>query len=221
MITHTLKVDSISKDFGDKKVLSDIYLECKTREIVGVLGRNGTGKTTLLKIIFGIENAENKFVKLDNKVLNTKKSIFNNISYLSQSSSIPKYFSVNKSIRLSIEKTKIDEFYNDEFIHKIREKSISHLSTGELRYLEIKIILFNNSKFCLLDEPFSGLSPIMIDKISLMLLQFANTKGIFITDHNYREIMKISTKIILIKNGKSIPIQDYNELIEHNYLLNL
>lgn len=218
---HTLKIDSINKSFGDKKVLHDIYLECRTGEIVGVLGRNGSGKTTLFKIIYGIEEAENKFIKLDGKVLNTSKLIFNNISFLNQTSFIPKSFSVKKSIFLSIENSKTEEFYNDDIIKQIIVKQINQLSTGELRYLEIKIILFNNSKFCLLDEPFSGLSPIAIDKVVVMLIQNYQKKGILITDHNYNEVMKISNKIILLKNGKSISIKDRNELIEHNYLFKL
>ena len=221
MEKYTLKIDSVCKDYGRKKILTDIYLECSTGEIIGVLGRNGTGKTTLLKIIYGIENAENKFIKLNETVLNTEKLIFKNISFLSQSSFIPKYFSVKKSIKLSIESSKIIEFYNDEFIQNISENSIVELSTGELRYLEVKLLLFNDSKFCLLDEPFSGLSPIMIEKISFLILKYASNKGFVITDHNYREIMKISTRLILIKNGKSITIKDYNELIDYNYLTSL
>ena len=220
-MVHILKIDSIIKSFGDKKIISDIYLECKTGEIVGVLGRNGSGKTTLFKIIFGIEKAENKFIKLDDLVLNTEKLIFNNISFLNQASSIPNSFSVKKSILLSVENYKIEEFYNDDNINQIRGKQINQLSTGQLRYLEIKIILFNNSKFCLLDEPFSGLSPIVIDKVSEMLVKYTSEKGIFITDHNYNQIMQISSKIFLLKNGQSISIKDKSDLIKHNYLLNL
>ena len=218
---HILTIDSISKSFGDKKILSDIYLTCKTGDIVGILGRNGTGKTTLLNVIFGIEEYENRFVKMDEKVLNTQKLIFGNISFLNQSGFTPKSFSVKKAICLSVEDKRIAEFYNDEVINQIKDRQINQLSTGELRYLEIKIILFNNSKFCLLDEPFSGLSTILIDKISSMLIHNACKKGIFVTDHNYTEILKIASSIILIKNGKSIPIKDKTELVEHNYLLKL
>jgi ABC-type lipopolysaccharide export system ATPase subunit len=220
-MSHSLKIDSINKNFGDKKVLSDIYLECKTGEIVGILGRNGSGKTTLFKIIYGIEETENKFIKLNETVLNTPKLIFKNISFLSQSSFIPQSFSVKKAIFLSIENSKIEEFYNDESINLISNKKINQLSTGQLRYLEIKIILFNDSKFCLLDEPFSGLSPIVIDKVTAMIVQNINKKGVFITDHNYSEIIKISSKMILLKNGKSILIKNKDELVEHNYLPNL
>jgi ABC-type lipopolysaccharide export system ATPase subunit len=218
---NTLIIDSINKSFGDKKVLSDIYLECKTGEIIGVLGRNGSGKTTLFKIIYGLEDAENKFIKLNGTVLNTEKLILNNISFLNQSSFIPISFSVKKSIHLSIEDSKLKEFYNDDNINLIRGKQISQISTGELRYLEVKIILFNISKFCLLDEPFSGLSPINIEKISNLITDNSKRKGIIISDHNYRQILKISSKVVLLKNGKTNSIKNFNELVEHNYILNL
>lgn len=220
-MSYTLKIDSVTKSYGDKRVLSDISLECKTGEIIGILGRNGSGKTTLFEIIYGIVEAENKFIKLDSKVLNTQKLVFSNISFLNQSSFIPKAFSVQKAVFLSIDNSKTEEFYNDASVIQIRHKQINQLSTGELRYLEIKIVLFNNSKFCLLDEPFSGLSPIVIDKVISMLVQNGPKKGIFITDHNYREIIKIASKLILLKNGKSIVIKDNAQLVEHNYLVNL
>lgn len=221
MVKNILEIDSIIKKFGGDNILSDIYLKCETGEIVGVLGRNGSGKTTLFKIIYGIEGAENKFIKLDKKILNTEKLIFKNISYLSQEHFIPKQFSVSKAIYLSVDNSRVKEFYDDEDIGCLKSKLIRELSTGELRYLETKIVLFNNSKFCLLDEPFSGLSPILVEKIEHLISKYSHTKGIIITDHNYESIMKISTKLILLKNGKTINISNRNELIEHGYLLNI
>jgi ABC-type lipopolysaccharide export system ATPase subunit len=85
----------------------------------------------------------------------------------------------------------------------------------------VKIILFNISKFCLLDEPFSGLSPINIEKISNLITDNSKRKGIIISDHNYRQILKISSKVVLLKNGKTNSIKNFNELVEHNYILNL
>jgi ABC-type multidrug transport system ATPase subunit len=218
MTNHLLEIDSIQKYFDQKVVLSDVYLKCKTREIIGLLGRNGSGKSTLLKIIFGILSADNKFLRVNGKVLFKTNDLLNEISYLPQEDFIPSSFSVKKTIQLSIDKNKIIDFYQDDFINSIKHKKINHLSGGELRYLEIKLILSNSSKFVLLDEPYNGLSPIMIDKINQLIVENSNKKGIIITDHNYENVIKISSKLILMKDGKAFHLKDKNELIEKGYL---
>ena len=219
MINHLLEVDSVQKQFNQKVVLSDVYLKCETNEVIGLLGRNGSGKSTLLKIIFGIVSADNKFVRIDGKVKFKTNDLLNEISYLPQEDFIPSSFSVKKAIQLAIEKQKIDFFQKDEMIFSLLDKKINQLSGGELRYLEIKLILANSSKFVLLDEPYNGLSPIMIDKINLLIIDNSSEKGIIITDHNYENVIKVSTKLILMKDAKAYHLKDKKELIEKGYLI--
>lgn len=218
MNKHVLEIDSVQKKFDYKSILSDVYLKCETGEIIGLLGRNGSGKSTLLKIIFGILEADFKFVRIDGVVKNRTSDLFKDISYLSQDNFISNSFSVKKAIELSIDSQKIKSFYDDEMIKSITDKKINHLSGGELRYLEIKLILLNPSKFVLLDEPYNGLSPIMIDKINKLVIENSNKKGIIITDHNYENVIKISSKLILMKEGKAFHLKDKNELIDKGYL---
>ena len=218
MNKHVLEIDSVQKKFDYKSILSDVYLKCETGEIIGLLGRNGSGKSTLLKIIFGILEADFKFVRIDGVIKNRPSDLFKDISYLSQDNFIPNSFSVKKAIELSIDSQKIKSFYDDEMIKSITDKKINHLSGGELRYLEIKLILLNPSKFVLLDEPYNGLSPIMIDKINKLVIDNINKKGIIITDHNYENVIKISSKLVLVKEGKTFTIKDKNELIYNGYL---
>ena len=218
MNKHVLEIDSVQKKFDYKSILSDVYLKCETGEIIGLLGRNGSGKSTLLKIIFGILDADFKFVRIDGVIKNKTSDLFKEISYLSQDNFIPNSFSVKKAIELSIDSQKIESFYDDEMIKSITHKKINHLSGGELRYLEIKLILLNPSKFVLLDEPYNGLSPIMIEKINQLIIANSLKKGIIITDHNYENVIKISSKLVLMKEGKTFTIKDKNELIYNGYL---
>lgn len=218
MKNHLLEIDSIQKSFDNKNILSDVYLKCETNNVIGLLGRNGSGKSTLLKIIFGIIPADFKFVRIDGSVKIKTKDLFNEISYLSQDNCIPNVFTVKKAIKLSVSKDRIPEFYSDEMIETILDKKISHLSGGELRYLEIKIILNNSSKFVLLDEPYNGLSPLMVEKVNELIAVNSKTKGIIISDHNYENVIKVSTKLVLIKEGKAHHLLSKNELIEKGYL---
>ncbi|HAH54465.1 MAG TPA: ABC transporter [Flavobacterium sp.] len=218
MTKSVLEVDSVQKQYDGKIILSDVYLKCETNNIIGVLGRNGSGKSTLLKIIFGIVIADFKFVRIDGEVKSKTSELLHQISYLPQENFIPNLFSVNKAIVLSIPKEKLDEFYADEMIQAILSKKVKHLSGGELRYLEIKIILNNPSKFVLLDEPYNGLSPIIIEKINELIISISKEKGIIITDHNYENVIKVSTKLVLMKEGKLHHLKDKNELVEKGYL---
>ncbi|WP_264566343.1 ATP-binding cassette domain-containing protein [Flavobacterium sp. N3904] len=218
MKKHLLEMDSIQKHFDNKNILSDVYLKCETNDIIGLLGRNGSGKSTLLKIIFGIESADFKFVRIDGTVKSSTKDLFNEISYLPQDNCIPKAFSVRKAIQLSVSKENISEFYADEIIASILDKKIAHLSGGELRYLEIKIILNNTSKFVLLDEPYNGLSPLLVAKVNELIIKNSEIKGIIISDHNYENVIKVSNKLVLLKEGKAHHLHSKQELIEKGYL---
>lgn len=218
MKKHILEVDGIQKRFNDKVILSDIYLKCETSEIIGLLGRNGSGKSTLLKIIFGIVTAPNKCIRIDGVSKNVSTKLSNEISYLHQEQFIPNHLTVKKAVELSIDKQNTKKFCEDAFIQPLLKKRINHLSSGELRYLEIKIVLFNSSKFVLLDEPYSGLSPLMVDVVNEMIQVNSHQKGIVITDHNYQNVIKISTSLILITAGKTHQINENAELIEKGYL---
>lgn len=218
MKRHILEVDGIQKKYGERVILSDVYLKCETSDIIGLLGRNGSGKSTLLKIIFGVLSAPNKCIRIDLVSKNNQNVLLNDISYLSQEQFIPNHFSVKKAVILSVDKQKLKFFYKDEFIQSISGKRINHLSSGELRYLEIKIVLFNASKFVLLDEPYNGLSPIMVEIVNELIKTNSYKKGIVITDHNYQNVISISTQLILIKDGKTHYIKEKAELVDKGYL---
>jgi ABC-type multidrug transport system ATPase subunit len=215
---HILEIDSVQKNFGNQTIISDVYLKCETGAIIGILGRNGCGKSTFLKIIFGIVPADFKFVRIDGVVQLKAEALFKEISYLHQDSCIPNSFTVKKAIELSISKDNLHAFYLDEMIQNIQDKKIGHLSGGELRYLEIKIVLYNPSKFVLLDEPYNGLSPLMAEKINHLILDNAAQKGIIITDHNYQNVISVATQLTLMKEGKLHYLNDKIELVEKGYL---
>ena len=218
MTKSILEVDSVQKQHDGKIIISDVYLKCETGDIVGILGRNGSGKSTLLKIIFGTVAADFKFVRIDGVVKKKSSDLLKEISYLPQDNFIPNSFSVIKTIALAIADDKVLEFCSDEMIQSLLKKKIKHLSGGELRYLELKLVLSNNSKFVLLDEPYNGLSPIMIEKINQLITAMSSLKGILITDHNYQNVIKVSTRLALMKEGKLYHLKDENELVEKGYL---
>lgn len=215
---HILEVDSIQISFDNRTILSDIYLQCKTNDILGIFGRNGSGKTTLLQIIYGTLATESKFVRIDREVLPTAYLKESAIAFLPQISFIPHQFSVEKAVYLFLEKENAECLMQDEFIQKIAKNQIGNLSGGESKYLHLLLILHKETKFCMLDEPYAGLSPLMIEKINAVIRQQASYKGIIITDHSYRYVLDVVNKLYLLKDGKGWQLNHKEELTKFGYL---
>ncbi|WP_374121105.1 ATP-binding cassette domain-containing protein [Flavobacterium sp. LHD-85] len=201
-------------------MLSDIYLKLETGQIIGLFGRNGSGKSTLLKIIFGIVPAIDKSIFINGISRNNSSMLLNEISYLHQNQFIPNHFLVFQTIRLSVDKQKVFVFCEDDFLKPLLNQKIKDLSFGELRYLQVKLMFFNQSKFVLLDEPFSGLSPKMTEIVKLLIKENSEEKGILLADHNYKSVMEIATDLRMLKEGKLRVINKKAELVSEGYLAN-
>ena len=215
---NLLEIDSVVKSFDMHVVLTDIYLKCQTGDIIGMLGRNGTGKSTLLKILFGTLQADRKFIRIDGKVYNQPYKTINEICYLPQDSFLPKHMSIEKTIELYLGKDKVQNFLEDSILQKLNTSKIAHLSGGELRYLEIKLLLQTDCKFLLLDEPFNGVSPILVGEIKKLILKTSEFKGIILTDHDYRNVLDDANQFCLIYDGGIKKIDDKQELVRWGYI---
>jgi ABC-type lipopolysaccharide export system ATPase subunit len=218
MENSILVIDSINKSYNNKHILQDIYLKVNTGEIVGLLGRNGSGKSTLLKIVFGTLEAESKFVKVDEKAYDKIYRERNIIKYLPQNDFLPKGLNVNTIIKIYFGKDKAKNIMNDKTIKGIINTKIRNLSGGELRYLEIKLLMNLESKYLLLDEPFNGVSPILIEGIKKMIIENSSNKGIILTDHDYRNVLSITNKIYILKNGYIKEVKEKDELMYYGYI---
>lgn len=218
MKKHILEISGIQKKFNNTLLLSNIYLKLETGQIIGLFGRNGSGKSTLFKIIFGVIPDSDKSVFIDG--ISKGNSFLSEIGYLCQNQFVPNHFSVFQAIRLSIDKQKVSIFCNDDFLKPLLNQKIKRLSFGELRYLQIKLVLFNPSKFVLLDEPFIGLSPKMIEIVQELIKENSQEKGVIVTDHNYEKVIDIATDLRMLKDGKLQIINNLTEFVQEGYLIN-
>ncbi len=213
-----LHVDSIRKSYNDKLILSDIFLSCKRGETIGLIGRNGSGKSTLLKIIFGVETAENKYVRVNNKILRSVGDSRNLINYLPHGNFSPSDLRINNIIKLFLPKKQRIRLLENEIIKPLLQRKFQILSAGEKRILEILLLIYSEAEFILLDEPFEGLSPINQDIIIETINKEKENKGFIVTDHNFESVVKVSDRILFLKNGGLREIKDIKELIKYGYL---
>ena len=218
MTKPILEVDSVICGFGDRNLLTDVYLKCQPGEIIGILGRNGCGKSTLLKIIFGTQSAQNSWVRINGKVYaQAFKSQL--INYLPQHNCFPRSISLQKIIALFIpDKKRREALYSNVHFEKHLGKKIGELSGGESRYCQILLLLELNAPFLMLDEPFSGIEPLFREEIKSLLLSYKQHKAIIITDHDYRNILEVSDSIKLLVNGVCKHIKHVDELERWHYV---
>jgi len=213
-----LYIDSVQHSLGSKNVLNNVYLQCDIGEIIGILGRNGCGKSTLLKIIFGTIKPNFKHLKIDEQIID-KAYLTGKVAYLSQAFFIPHYLKLSVAVALytNLHQTKL---MNLELINSNLNQPIGKLSGGYRRFVEALLLIYSDAKFVLLDEPFSQLSPQLIDELKVHINVMQPHKGFIVTDHYYQQIVDISSKITLINHGCNYHINTIDDLILHGYLPN-
>ena len=211
------EIDNVELHFKDKLVLNGIYLKAETGKVTALLGGNGCGKSSLLNIFFGSLVPRHKLIRINNE--NYLKPFFYSgiVKYLPQHSFIPANLKI--SIIFRLHKISWDDFIED-FPHfsKNKKSRIKDLSGGERRLIETYVIIKSEAELILLDEPFTHLAPLYIEKIIELLQEEAKEKAIVVIDHLYHHIIGIADEIYLIKNGCSRLIKNPKELEDLKYL---
>jgi len=213
-----LHADSIVKAYGSRTVLSDIFIKCEKGEIVGLLGRNGCGKSTMLKIIFGSLNSEYKYVKVNDIICDKLKVSNKLVKYLPQEGFLPNHIKIKTIVQLLCDEFNAKLLHAHPLIVPYLNKKRKELSGGELRVFEILLIIHSMCEYVLIDEPFNGISPLYIDLIKKSIKAQTATKGFIITDHNYRNILDISDRIFLMNNGALKQVKEEKELKKWGYI---
>ena len=214
LLDDGLVINKISKSYGSKKVVRDISLTIKRGEIVGLLGPNGAGKTTTFYMIVGLVKPDTGSILLD-KIEISKMPIYTRglqgISYLPQEPSVFRGMNVEDNLLSIIEIVEKDKNKHDIILQSLlNEFDISHvrksksivLSGGERRRLEIARTLASRPKYLLLDEPLTGIDPVSIEEIKIIIKKLKQKNiGVLITDHNVRETLKIVDKVNIVNEG--------------------
>ena len=198
--------------------MNNVFISCKPGEIIGLLGRNGAGKSTLLKIIFGSLEADNKFVSVNDKKI---KSLFESsklLKYLPQNNYLPDHIKIKHIIPCFCSSEKVSSVMTNNLVKPFLQKKVKQLSRGERRIIEVLLMVHSGAKYLLFDEPFNGLSPLHVEIIKDVIKKQSKNNGVIITDHSYRNVLDISSRIILMDNGNTKFINEPKELISLGYL---
>ena len=213
-----LESDGICLSFGEtKRVLSQVYIPIYQGKVTGLLGRNGSGKSCLMEVIFGSLNAESASIRINGQYVPTPFLQKGLIRYLPQSQFIPKELRISKIFDLfELEKEAI--FCAFPELEKYYYERLSSLSGGLIRLLEVLMILKSKVRFVLLDEPFSHIMPLHIEQLQKLIEVEKQQKGILISDHLYKSIVEISDDLYLLTDGTTFRVTEVAQLYERGYL---
>ncbi len=210
-----LRAESLVKSYKKKRVVNGVSLGLDKGEIVGLLGPNGAGKTTTFYMIMGLISPESGKVFLNEQEITNKPMHVRarkGIGYLPQEASIFRKLTVEHNILAILEiierdkkirKQRLEEILEMLGIGRVRKQLGFRLSGGERRRVEIGRALAVNPSFLLLDEPFTGVDPIVRMDIQQIVRDLKSQGiGVLITDHNVRETLEITDRTYIMYEGK-------------------
>ena len=219
-----IKIEKLSKSFGEQKVLDKIDFKLESGEIVGLIGPSGSGKSTLIKTMLGMEKAdEGEALVLDYKM--PKREILSNIGYMAQSDALYEmltgyenleFFGKMKGVPSDKLKKEIEYIAEIVDLTDDLKKLVSKYSGGMKRRLSLAIALIGSPELLILDEPTVGIDPSLRKNIWKELFkQRDNGVGILVTTHVMDEA-ELTDKVGLLLNGNIIDFDTPQQLIEKN-----
>lgn len=214
-----LEVKNINKFFGKKQILKDISFDIEEGEILGFVGPNGSGKTTTIKIILGLQKASSGEVYINGE--NIKENFENairKVGAIVESPDMYMYLSGLDNLKLvanyyNISHDKIDSIVEFVGLKDRIKDTVSKYSLGMRQRLGIAQAILNKPNLLIVDEPTNGLDPSGIIEFRKMLKELAKKEkmSIFISSHNLAEIENICDKVLLINEGEIVSLDVLHE----------
>lgn len=226
-----IKIDKISLSFGKRKILDNINFSVNESQILGLLGPNGVGKSTIFNLITGLIKPQYGSIIIDSKNVNdypiylrtTQFKIgyvpqyggyFHNMTLLENLNAIGELLIKNKKVRYE----KINSLISKFELDAVRDIKASYLSGGQKKRLVIALSLLGNPKILLLDEPFAALDIMTIKTLQKIIvnLQSENNITIILCDHQARDLLSCVDVAIVLSNCKVVASGTPSELINNN-----
>ena len=225
-----LRLEKISVYFGKRKILEDLSLNLNQGEILGLLGPNGVGKSTIFNIIIGLLKPNYGSVYIENKNV-TQDPIFYRtknykIGYVPQHGGYFHDLTLRQNLKAISEIVIGDKKLRDEKINLLISKfeleplqniKAEFLSGGQKKRLVISLALLSNPKILLLDEPFAALDIMTIKNLQQIIvdLQTQNNISIILCDHQARDLLTCVDLAIVLSNGRVVAKDTPNNLIKN------
>ena len=210
-----LECENLSKNYGSVKALDNLTLKIESGKIVGLLGPNGHGKTTLIKTLSGLLSKDKGKVLIDGKRIGvgTKKivSYLPERSYLSPEMKIKEVVSFFQEFYEDFDAKKADAMLGELSLDK--ESKLKSLSTGNREKVQLIMVMSRKAKLYLLDEPMGGVDPAARDYIlKTIISNYSEDATVIISTHLIQDVEQILDEVVFLKEGKVMLHSDVDEL---------
>ena len=221
MAKTILKCEKINKSFGKKHVLKDVTLELSPGDIMAFIGPNGSGKTTTIKLILGLQTINRGKVTINDYNIEKEYSkAIERVGAIVENPDLYMYLSGRKNMQLianmykQVGKERVEEVINLVGLKERIDDKVSTYSLGMRQRLGIAQALLHKPNILILDEPTNGLDPEGIKELRDLLVKVAKTDNmaILISSHQLSELESFCTKVCIIKNGVIIDTREVKEL---------
>lgn len=196
-------LDGIFWSASGREILRGAYVRAEPGSVLAIVGPNGCGKSSLLRIATAEVRPDSGIVIIDDLRLGTpsRRNLFEHVGYLPQRTMLPGDMQVRTLLAsLPVASRTIS---NDRLVEPFLRRRIGSLSTGERRSLELLIVLSLDRRYYFLDEPFTGLDPMTIERFSGAIRSRAEEgRGIIVTDHYLHAIMHIADEVSVMHDGR-------------------
>lgn len=207
-----LKLEHVTKYYGDLKAVDDLSFKVDEGEIFGLLGVNGAGKTTTFRMIMGLLDKTEGSITLNGK--NIDYSVTDNIGFLTEERSLLTKLTVKEqaiyfgSLKgMSNEKIleRLDYLLDKFEIKDYKDKKIKELSKGNQQKIQFITAILNEPKLLILDEPFSGLDPFNIELFKEEILNLSKKGSMIIfSSHRMEHVELFCKKLVILVNGRTV-----------------
>ena len=212
-----IKAQGIKKSYGKKVVLDDVNFEIEEGSIVGLLGPNGCGKTTLIKILTGLIKDHTGLIKIANEEPGPyTKSI---VAFLPDKSYLPDWMKPTDAIKYfsdfysDFDKTKAERMVRDFGLDPAQR--LKTMSKGQQEKLNLILVMCRQAKLYILDEPLGGLDPAARSAIlDLIMSNYAQNATVLLSTHLINDVERIFDRVLMISGGKVIVNSHVNEIRE-------
>lgn len=223
-----ISVNNLQKTYGVNKVLKGINFEANAGEVIGVIGKNGAGKSTFLETLMTLKDYDAGNVVLFNydlKIVTTNQleKVRKNISVVLQPTQFYKTLKVDELLKLfkSYYQSSIDieKIIADFKLKPYRKKYFDKLSGGWKQIVSLAIAFLSEPKLLILDEPTTGLDPHMRNLIWSYITKYNERAGgtVILTTHNMDEVEMYCDKVLLINNGVNEVFDTTSNLLKSGY----
>lgn len=215
-----LKIENLTKTYGDFKALNHVSLEAENGKILGILGRNGAGKTTTIKSIMGIIEPEEGSITFDGIDIRKAKV---SIGYLPEErglyvNAVVKdqllYFAMLNGMDKKAAFTEIKKLLEEFKISGYLNKKVKTLSKGNKQKIQLISAILHKPQMVILDEPFSGLDPVNIELFKSTVLDLKKSGAtILFSSHRMEDVEEMCDRIVMLNKGNVVENNTVQALI--------